>query len=190
MAKRVFENDILPEIRGRWSPKAFAADRPVAAADLRAILEAASFAPSSMNEQPWLFLVADETDTRQRLLEVLTPRNQTWAFRAPVLMLVLARRTFQINQKENPWHRFDAGTAWGFLSLEAQRRGLVTHAMGGFSEKNAREVFAIPDEIDIIAAVAIGYYGDPAQLSEEQQAREHPSARVPVDEILFKPGLV
>lgn len=186
MPERTFDHDIMPEIKARWSPRAFDDSRPVTESDLLAMLEAAHYAPSCFNEQPWRFLIARTPEQRQKLVSVLTARNQEWAAKAPVLMLILACQNHAENQKPNRWHQFDTGTAWGFMALEAQRRGLVSHAMGGFSAARAREAFAIPEEYSILAAVAIGYYGDRHELSEEQQAREHPGTRDPVASILYE----
>ncbi len=182
---REIRHDILPEIRDRWSPRAFDPDRPVSDGDLLALLEAARQAPSCMNEQPWRFLVARTEESRRKLVGVLAGRNPAWAKDAPVLLLVLAVQAFEETGKPNRWHLFDTGTAWGFLSLEAQRRGLVTHAMGGVRVDQARAAFAIPEDMSIVCAVAVGYYGDPARLEPDLREREHPSPREPLESLLF-----
>jgi nitroreductase len=186
MDYRTYEHDIMPEIKARWSPRAFDQDRPVPPDDLRAILEAAHFAPSDMNEQPWLFLVAQTPEQRATALEVLNSKNRAWAFRAPVLLFILSRQNFTEDQEENRWHLFDAGTAWGYLSLEAQRRGLITHAMGGFSVTKARDAFGIPEDISVIAAVAVGYHGDISDLSPSLLEREHPGEREALDDLIYR----
>lgn len=121
----------------------------------------------------------------EKILNILTPSNQKWASKAPVLMLILSKQNFLYNNKNNPWHLFDAGTSWGYLSLEAQRRGLITHAMGGFDGELARKAFNIPNHYSIIAVVAIGYYGNKEDLSPEYRERELPSPRKSINEILF-----
>ncbi len=185
MENRTFNHDILNLIQTRWSPRAFDPERPVAREVLLSLLEAARFAPSCSNEQPWRFLLADRKPNYEKLFGVLTERNQAWTKNAPVLMLILAEKQFVKRGEENHWHQFDTGTAWGYISLEAERRGLVTHCMAGFDAESARAVFDIPGNLSIIAAVAIGYYGDPAELPEALQAREHPNVRKPITELLY-----
>jgi len=182
--ERRFNYDIMPEMMARWSPRAFDSS-PLPRDEILAILEAARYAPSCFNEQPWRFIIADEEESLARMRGVLTPSNQEWASKAPVLILVVAKKTFELNGKDNYWHMFDAGTAWGYLSLEAQRRGLVTHAMGGFSRSGARAAFEIPEELDVIAVIAVGRYGDRNTLSEELQLREYPETRKEIEELLL-----
>ncbi len=184
---RVFKHDILPLIKERWSPRAFAEEK-IAKDDLYAILEAASYAPSCFNEQPWRFVLADEEKLLTKMRSILYSGNLQWAQKAPVLLLIAAKKTFSLNNEENFWHMFDSGTAWSFLSLEAQKRGIMTHAMGGFSMKKARRLFKIPEDYEIITVVAIGRYGDINQLSDELKQREHPDTRKDVSELLFNKG--
>jgi len=187
MKNRDFDYDVLPEIKTRWSPRAFDPNRPVADEDLSAIFEAARYAPSCFNEQPWLFLVSRDEETRNKIFDCLTESNQKWAKNAPVLAIMMGKSTFAHNQKNNRWHQFDTGTSWGYLTLEAERRGLITHGMGGFSVDKVRETFKVPEEITIIAALAIGYYGDKDQLPAELKAREFPQPRKPLAEMFFVP---
>lgn len=182
--RRDFAYDILPEIEKRWSPRAFSVD-PIKKEDMMGLLEAARYAPSCFNEQPWRFILADTDEDLEKMRGVLVPMNQEWANRAPILLMILAKKTFEENGKENDWHMFDAGTAWGYLSLEAQRRGLITHAMGGFSQTKAREVFSISDEYDIATIVAIGKYGEKGQLSEALQMREMEGTRKSIAELFM-----
>lgn len=170
---------IHPLILNRWSPRSFM-ERPVAEPDLLAVLEAAHWAPSSSNEQPWRFIVCRGLEDRQRLLTCLNPSNREWAVRAPVLMVVLSNPVFMDKGKPNRWAAFDSGTAWGFLALEARHRGLITHAMGGFSQDQVRETFQVPLEWGIHAVVALGYRGPAEALSEYDQERERPSLRKPL----------
>jgi nitroreductase len=174
----------MPEIQKRWSPRAFGS-KPVAAEELRALLEAARHAPSCSNEQPWRFLIAESVEQLARLRRILDEGNQAWANKAPVLILVTALKNFEKTGKENHWNMFDAGTAWGYLSLEAERRGLITHAMGGFNREKARSEFEIPDEYEIISVIAVGYYGNKSELSDFNQSREHPQARKEIEEIIL-----
>jgi len=184
MENRVFDYEILEEIKNRWSPRAFDPHRDVPDEEIMALLEAARYAPSCFNEQPWRYIVAKGGEDYQKILNILASSNQEWASKAPVLMLILSKQNFSYNNKNNRWHLFDAGTSWGYLSLEAQRRGLITHAMGGFDVVRAREAFNIPDDYSIIAVVAVGYYGKKEDLSPKYLDKEAPSPRKAIEEIL------
>jgi nitroreductase len=189
MSARTFDYEILEEVRNRWSPRAFDPHHPVKEEDLLGIMEAARYAPSCFNEQPWRYIVAvSGEEDYEKIQGVLNETNREWASRAPVLMIIASRKHFAKNGKENRWHLFDAGTSWGYLSLEAQRRGLHTHAMGGFSVERAREVFDIGDDCSIIAVVALGYYGNKEDLSPELLQKERPGLRKPTREILHLKG--
>ncbi len=191
MSTRTFDYEILDEVKTRWSPRAFDPDRPVPEEDLLGVMEAARFAPSCFNEQPWRYIVAVQgEDDYQKILDVLNETNREWASNAPVLMIITSRKRFAKNDKENRWHLFDAGTSWGFLSLEAHRRGLHTHAMAGFSVDRTREAFDLGEDISIIAAVAMGYYGNKEDLSPELQKKEKPGLRKPTQEILLLKGKI
>lgn len=174
---------IAPLFIGRFSTRAYA-DRAVPDAVLAACLEAARWAPSCANEQPWQYLVArrhKEPDSFARLLDCLVPGNQAWAGRAPVLILSLARATFAGNGKPNAhaWH--DVGMASVSLALEATAQGLQLRQMAGFDAAKARAAFAIPEGVDPVAAIALGYPGDPAELPEAVQQREAaPRTRKPI----------
>jgi len=185
MENRVFNYEILEEIQKHWSPRAFDPNRKVENEDIMPLLEAARYAPSCFNEQPWRYIVATGGSKYSDILEALADSNREWAQRAPSLVVILSKQLFEHNQKNNRWHLFDAGTSWGYLSLEAQRRGLITHAMGGFNSEKLRESFDIPADYSIIAVVAIGYYGSKEDLSPELQERELPSPRKSIEEILF-----
>jgi len=178
--------NILPLIAERWSARALS-DRPIASEDLRAVCEAARWAPSCYNDQPWLFMAATTPDDLATFRSFLASKNQRWANRAPVLLLILARTRFRHNGSPNRWAFFDAGTAWGYLSLEAWRRGIVAHAMAGFDAEKARKELALPAEVEPLAMVALGYLDDPGILSEEFRAVEKPGERRPLDEVLVRP---
>ena len=173
---RQYEHEILNIIKERWSPRAISSD-PVDKEDIKGVLEAARFAPSCINEQPWRFIVAYEKYGLNKMRNLLADSNQVWANSAPVLILVLAFKKFAYNGKENFWAKFDTGTSWGFMSLEAANRGLVTHAMGGFNRKEAASIYSLDNETEPIAIVALGKYGDPKDLTPELREREYPSDR-------------
>jgi nitroreductase len=177
-------------LRRRWSPLAFSARR-VEPATLLTLFEAARWAPSSFNEQPWRFLVAtkDEPAEFERMLDCLVPGNQRWAKDAPVLMLSIAARTFTRNNRPNRHAMYDTGAAVMSLIVQATALGLYAHQMGGFSIERAREVYAIPEEHEPAAAIALGYLGEPDSLAEDLRERElKPAARKPLTEFVYASG--
>ena len=135
----------------RFSPKNFL-DKPIREEDMLALFEAASVAPSCFNEQPWRFVRGEKED----FLSILTEKNAAWAASAPALLLVCSTLTFAKNGKPNRWHAYDSGTAMGYLILEALRRDIYVHPMGGFSVEKAAELFALRD-LDVHAVLALGY---------------------------------
>ncbi|SHJ08876.1 nitroreductase family protein [Parasporobacterium paucivorans] len=182
--ERHFDYDIMTEIKERWSARALAPGR-IDREEVFALLEAARYAPSCFNEQPWRFVLADEEGSLDRMRGILTESNQRWANKAPVLILIVSKKTFNHNGKDNYWHMFDAGTAWGYLSLEAWRRGLVAHPMAGFKREEARDIFNIPQEYDIITVIAVGKHGLKEDLEPDLQEREHPDTRKEIRELLL-----
>ena len=184
MQKRQTQHELLGEIVNRWSPRAFS-KQAVKEEDIMAIIEAASLAPSCFNEQPWRFLVADTPQSREKMLSIMDEGNQIWAKNAPVLILIAAKKRFDLDQSKNNYHQFDAGAAWGLLSLEATRRGLQTHAMAGYNKTKARELFSIGEDYSLLVLIAVGYYGDPAELPEKLQKIEAPGKRKSVQELLL-----
>jgi nitroreductase len=177
---------VLPVILERWSPRAFA-DRDVTHADLKKIFEAARWAPSSFNEQPWRFIVGHRnSETYKKIHGVLVPFNQAWAAGAPVLILGVAKTRFSHNDSPNNYAVHDLGAADGFITLQAASMGIATHQMAGFDQAKAREVFAIPEIYAIGSVMALGYQGDPITLSEHYQGQEQsPRSRKPLSEIVF-----
>jgi nitroreductase len=175
-------------LRRRWSPRAFDPNRPVEPAKLRSCLEAARWAPSSNNEQPWAFLVAtgDQPEAFAKMLACLVEKNQAWARNAPVLMIAAASQVFTRTGKPNRHALYDVGAAVACLTLEATEQGLHLHQMAGFSHEKARESFAIPESAEAVAAIAMGYLGDPHSLPEDLRQRElTPTTRKPIGEFVF-----
>lgn len=171
----------------RWSPYAFAA-RPVAAADLRSLFEAARWAPSSYNEQPWRYIVATSDDAHEfeRLLACLVEGNQAWARAAPVLALGVVSLRFAQNGRENRAAVHDLGLASANLVVEATSRGLSVHQMIGIHPGKARETYGIPEGYEAWTALAIGYLGDSSALAGGLRQRDlAPRQRKPLGEFVF-----
>jgi nitroreductase len=164
--------EIDPLLARRWSPRAFS-ERTVDKAVLCSLFEAARWAPSCFNEQPWSFLLADRENAAEfdRLASCLSPGNH-WARRAPVLMLSVAALDFAKNSKPNRHAYHDVGLAVENLVIQATAMGLVAHQMAGFDVEKAREVFRIPARHDPVAMIALGYPGDPDSLPEDLRKRE------------------
>jgi nitroreductase len=174
-------------IRDRWSPRAFAA-KPIEPAILASLFEAARWAPSSSNEQPWAFLVAtkDDPENFAKTLSVLVEFNAGWAKEAAALVLAVSSLKFHANGTSNRNAFYDTGAASALLSVEATHRGLAVHQMAGFDPAKAKQVFGIPEDWEPIAALAIGYPGDPGALSEKLRDREvAPRTRKPLSEFLM-----
>ena len=174
-------------ITHRWSPRAFAT-KPVPADVLRSLFEAARWAPSSNNEQPWAYLVATQDDAENfaNLVSVLVEFNANWAKKAPVLALAVSELSFAKNGTPNRNAQYDTGAASALLTVEATSRGLFVHQMAGFDPTKARQVFSIPEGWEPIAALAIGYPGDPATLPQPYQDREAaPRTRKPLREFVM-----
>lgn len=172
--KRATPNHPIHElIAGRWSPYAFS-ERPVSDDDLRSLFEAARWAASSYNEQPWSYLVATKANPEEfeRLLSCLVEANQVWAKTAPVLGLGCTSLRFARNGKPNAAAVHDLGLAGATLTLEATARGLFVHQMIGLLPDKAREVYRIPDGVQPMTGMAIGYVADPDSLPEAYRERD------------------
>jgi len=181
---RTFNYDILEIIKERWSARAID-QSPIPLNDIKAVMEAARYAPSCFNEQPWRYLVAYENEDLTVMRSYLTEKNMKWAGKAPVLMMVLSSNVFHRNQKANKWNQFDAGTSWGFMQLEAWKRGYITHGMAGFNADRAREELNIPEDHDIICMVAMGRYGNLEELDPLFHPIERPNERNPLESMML-----
>lgn len=163
---------IAPMLAARWSPRAFSA-REVSEAELALLLEAARWAASCYNDQPWQFLVTRRGgEGHEALAATLSPNNRAWAPAAPVLMLACARPLFAHNGQPNRHAWYDVGQAVANMAAQAAALGLQLHQMQGFDAAAARAAFAIPEGIEPVAAIALGEAGDPATLPEALAARE------------------
>ena len=159
-------------IRRRWSPVVYS-PRTVEPDKLLSVFEAARWAPSSFNEQPWSFLVArkEEPEEFARMLTCLVPGNITWAQHVPVLLVSVAKRHFEHNHQANRHAFHDTGIATGFLMLQAASMGLATHGMAGFDAEKARQLYEIPESHEAVAAIGLGYPGDDREAPEELRKR-------------------
>lgn len=184
---RIADYAIAEHFINRWSPRAFSPE-PIAEETLLSFFEAARWAPSAYNSQPWRFLYArrDTTDW-ERFLDLLNPFNRSWAQQASALVIILSKTTFTAPgaSEESPalWHTFDTGSAWAHFALQASMSGWHTHGMAGFDKDKTRQELKVPDGYELHAAVAVGKLGDKASLPESLQGRETPSPRRPVKEL-------
>ena len=177
---------ILAELANRWSPVVYSA-RAVETDKLARLFEAARWAASSSNEQPWSFVVATQAEPEAfaKIAACLHGGN-AWAKQAPVLALSVARMLLAGAEKQNRYAFHDTGMAVGNLLAQATAEGLVMHQMGGFDVEKARKDLGLPENHEPVAMMAIGYYGDPAQAAEELRNREsRPRARKPMEEFVF-----
>src|SRR5262249_35314372 len=177
-------------IARRWSPYAFA-DRPVSEDDLRSLFEAARWAASSYNEQPWRYIVATRANPAEfeRLLSCLVEGNQVWARAAPVLALGCTSLYFALNGKPNAAAVHDLGIASASLTLEATARGLYVHQMIGILPDRARELYHIPEGVQPLTGLAIGYAADPGALPEKLRERDlTPRQRKALAQFVFTGG--
>jgi nitroreductase len=177
-------------IARRWSPRALE-PRPVPADVLRSLLEAARWAASAFNEQPWRFIVArrDDTEEFETMLGCLVEGNQTWARNAGALILTAARSTYTHNDKPNrhAWH--DLGQAAANLCLQAIEMGLFAHQMAGILPDKVRETYGVPEGFEVVTGIAVGYAGNPDELPDKlREAELAPRSRKAHDEFVFRGG--
>jgi nitroreductase len=178
---------VLPVFHERWSPRSFT-DREVSPSLLAKVFEAARWAASSFNEQPWRFLVGQKGDSAyNKIFESLGEFNQKWARTAPVLILGAAKTKFSHDGAYNRVALYDLGAAASYMTLQAAALGLATHQMAGFDTDKAKKLFGIPEEYVMGAAIALGYQGEPAALGDETLIARETAARTrkPLGEIVF-----
>jgi nitroreductase len=177
---------VLEVILQRWSPRAYS-DKPVEPEALKEVSEAARWAASSFNEQPWRFLVGHKGDeTYRKIFDSLVEFNQGWARSAPVLILSVAKKTFSGKGTPNQFGLHDTGAATAYIALQATALGFHTHSMAGFDHDKARKAFQIPDDFEIGSVTVLGYLGDPETLPEEMRKMEtSPRQRKELSEIVF-----
>ncbi len=184
--KRHTDYPVDPLFVDRWSPRAMSA-RPIDPQELMSLFEAARWAPSSNNNQPWRFVYGRrDTPHWDPLFKLLNEHNQMWVKNAAALIYVISKKTFDQSGKPSRTHSFDAGAAAMNLSLQGHLRGWVVHGMEGFNYDRAREVLEVTEGFDVEAAFAVGLPGDPTALPRALQARELPSERKPLSQSVFE----
>ena len=182
------DHPIQDILKRRWSPRAFS-DRIVEREKLQSLFEAARWAASSFNEQPWSFIVTTKEKPEQHaaLVGCLTEKNQQWAQRAPVLMVSVAKLNFEKNGKPNRHAFHDVGMAVGNLIVQATALDLYVHQMAGFSVEKVRENYGVPEGFEPVAAIAVGYPDDPNVLPAAFREQEvGPRQRKPIDSFVFE----
>ncbi|HEX4888660.1 MAG TPA: nitroreductase family protein [Luteibaculaceae bacterium] len=179
---------LSPAIANRRSLRAYDPSRSVSQEHLDLLFEAARWAPSAFNEQPWRFVYAHRGDEAfDRLLSCLAPSNALWARNASVLLLVIGKKNSSHNGNYNRHYSHDVGLAMGLLSVQATELGLNLHQMGGYDAPKVEELFQIPDEFETISITSVGYAGNPDGLPETLQVKETaPRSRKSIDEIAFE----
>ena len=185
-ATRKAHYEISPLILNRWSPRAMTGES-LTDDELYPLFEAARWAPSSYNGQPWRFIIARREDTEnfKRHLDLLVEGNQAWAKDAAVLAIICSRKNFEHNDKPSVTHTFDTGSAWENLALEGSSRGLVVHGMEGFDYEKAQKELNIPEDFEVHAMIAVGKKTAKESLPEDVQEKETPNDRRPLHEIVF-----
>jgi nitroreductase len=177
---------INPLILNRWSPRSMSGEE-LRDDDVLSLFEAARWAPSSSNNQPWRFIYAKRnTEKWDRLFNLMFEGNKIWTKNAAVLIVVISRKSFEQNEKPSKTYQYKAGATWENLALEAATRGLVAHGMAGFDYEKARKDLDIPDNFDVMAMIAIGKIGTKENLPQQLQEREHPNDRKPLAEIIME----
>ena len=183
--ERIAHHDIDPLFLRRWSPRAMNGEA-VGEADLMRLFEAARWAPSSGNSQPWRFVYARAgTPDFERIFGLLAEGNKAWCVRAGALIVALSKTVFDSGQPTRT-HSFDTGAAWMSLALQASLLGLVAHGMAGFDYDRARVELGVPDEYAVEAMIAVGHPGRMEELPETLRLREFPSGRRPAGESVFE----
>jgi nitroreductase len=170
----------------RWSARALSG-QPISDEQLMALFEAARWAPSQYNAQPWHFVYAKrDTEHWDALFNLMVPFNQSWAKNAAALVLIISKDTFDHNGQPYNTHSFDTGAAWQNLALQATKMGLIAHGMAGFDYAKAKSQVGIPDGYTVEALIAIGWPGATEDLPEDMQKSEQPSNRKKIEEFAFE----
>lgn len=180
------DHPIQPLILNRWSPRSMSGE-VISNQELMSLFEAARWAPSSYNNQPWRFLYAKrDTPHFPKFFDLLVDFNKSWCEKAAVLGVIASEKIFEKTKKPSLTHSLDTGAAWENLALEGNARNLVVHGMQGFDYEKARKALKIPNEVEVLAMFAIGKRAPKEALTEDLQKKEAPSSRKKVSEIAFE----
>lgn len=183
------DHDISRLFVNRWSPRAMSGEE-IGREELMRLFEAARWAPSSMNNQPWRFLYALRKSEHWKIFfDLFVPGNQAWCGNAGALVVVASKTTFDFNGKPSPTHSYDTGAAWGYLALQGSLMGLVVHGMQGFNYDKAKELLLPADGFQVEAMIAVGRPGSKEDLPLALQEREAPSQRKKTEEFVFEGGM-
>ena len=174
MKRAVTQFPVIEEIKKRWSPRAFDTKKSITRDDINTILEAASWAPSAMNEQPWRYVVAlkEETEKFNAVVNCLFDANTLWAKNAAALVVSFAKLTYSSNGKTNSAALHDVGMANQNMLLQAASMDIYTHVMGGFDKEKVKEVFKTEPDMQPVVIIALGSLGNPEDLPEPLKVRE------------------
>lgn len=193
MSKRTSDHPIQDLVLNRWSPRSFSSEG-ISLEQLNCLFEAARWAPSASNTQPWRFAYALRGDAHwNAFVDFLVPANQRWAQHAAALVVIVSKnRALKRDSKEYAPlknHAFDTGSAWANFALQAHSMSLITHAMGGYDTAKVEAYLKVPEGYSVQACVAVGKQGPKEALPEDLQAREAPSGRSPVESFTGNGGL-
>lgn len=185
--ERSAHHNIHPLILGRWSPRAMSGET-ISQEELGQLFEAARWAPSSYNSQPWKFLYAEKgSEEWKTFFDLMVEFNQSWAKDASHLVVIVSKKNFEHNGEFSPTHSFDTGAAWQNLALQGAELGLVIHGIGGFDYDRARKDLNIPDDCAVEAMIAVGKPGKKESLPTELQEKEAPTDRKKIEDFAW-PG--
>ena len=188
MEKKAAAGNYISEIIAkRWSPRAFLS-KPIENEKIMSLFEAARWAPSAYNEQPWRFITATSEDSYQhtKMLSCLVDANKAWAKKAPMLIILVVKKNFEFNGKPNRWAMHDCGLALENLLLQTVELGLAAHPMAGFSVDAVKSGYSVPDDYEPLVAIAVGYPGEPEMLEGELLEREKdPRERKEISDFVF-----
>ena len=188
MEKKAAATNYISEIIAkRWSPRAFLS-KPIENEKIMSLFEAARWAPSAYNEQPWRFITATSEDSYQhtKMLSCLVDANKAWAKKAPMLIILVVKKNFEFNGKPNRWAMHDCGLALENLLLQTVELGLAAHPMAGFSVDAVKSGYSVPDDYEPLVAIAVGYPGEPEMLEGELLEREKdPRERKEISDFVF-----
>ncbi|MFP4111743.1 MAG: nitroreductase family protein [Candidatus Woesearchaeota archaeon] len=178
--------DINPVFVNRWSKRSMTGEA-LPKDDIMSLFDAARWAPSSYNNQPWRFIYAlKDTSEWDELFDLMIDFNKSWAKNASALIVIISKKYFDYNGKYSQTHAFDTGAAWMSLALQGSMKGLVVHGMQGFDYDKAKDILDIPDDHEVLAMAAVGYPAPKDALPEDLRKSEEPSSRKDFSEFVFE----